>query len=1012
MAVNKIQFDEQPFQLAAIDSIADIFEGQYAADSQKMETLKAKLAAEDSLLANITQDFTIRGNSIQINNEMLIGNVRQIQQRNGIETPSASLTHTYGKNYTIEMETGTGKTYVYIRTALELARRYGWRKFMIVVPSIAIKEGVFNSIDTMREHLESIYDDVGYFNASIYDSKNTAAIGEYARSEDIELLITTIDSFKRQDTHMNREQEDLGWQKPVDILAKVQPIVIIDEPQSNMGEAGRAALQKLNALFTLRYSATHRPGEYYNLMYQFGPVEAHKEGIVKTIYVRSAGLDGAVSKPYIRLLDIRTRPSGGPQAKIEFDKRINGVIQKVSQWVNDNTDVEEISSNDVYRGYVIDGISAREGFEGLSFEGSSDDLGIGDSIGGFNDSVMKAQIKSTIEAHLRKELVLKEQNYKVLSLFFVDRVASYWEIDDAGNYSPGKIQKWFVEELKEQLNNSRYSDLYSDFEFNKLYDAYFSVLRKKKANTEQIVDEETASSADYKEAEAEAFERIMRDKKGLLDINTPLRFIFSHSALKEGWDNPNVFQICMMRDASSPLDRRQTIGRGLRLPVALVGENYVRSFDPKINQLTVVANESYEEFAAGLQNEYKSDGVVFGKIRSNAFAKINDIDGNKLSGIGFDKSKIIWDALVDKGYITSGGELTDKFKPDLNVFSMDLPEEFKPYESDIIGVMLDYELKNIIKKDEPVTVKYNKLILESPEFNKLWDKINQKTTYRVSFDTEKLIEDAAGIISQELNNIQPVRIVIKEGKMEYTKGGIVGQDVGGRKNMSVLEAVSVPDIISFLQRETDLTRNTIAQILIKSNKLDLLLINPTEFKFAVLEKIRKVIRSVQIKDISYSIVNGEIMSFRKLEEQLEKEVIFQLERLYKVQNKEQTISDYIPTDSNVEKSWAYKLDNSPNVEVFMKLPSEYKIPTPFGTYNPDWAYVYNDNGTKKLYLVRETKGVSDINELEREREIAKIQCAQRHYKLLDVNYRMVSEASPLYDGNDAPDYFGGASLME
>lgn len=1009
MAVNKIQFDEQQFQLAAIEAIADIFEGQYAADSQKILTLQAKLATEGSLLADMTQDFTIRGNSIQISDEMLTNNIRQIQERNGIEVPSISLTHSYGKNYTIEMETGTGKTYVYIRTALELARRYGWRKFMIVVPSIAIKEGVFNSIDTMRENLEGIYNDVGYFKASIYDSKNTAAIGEYARSEDIELLITTIDSFKRQDTHMNREQEDLGWQKPIDILAKVQPIVIIDEPQSNMGEAGRTALKKLHALFTLRYSATHRQGEYYNLMYQFGPVEAHKEGVVKTIYVRSAGLERSVTKPYVKLLNVRTRSNGGPQAKIEFDKRVNGVIQKSSQWVNDNTDIEEISGNDVYRGYVIDGISAREGFESISFEGNSDDLSIGDSIGGFNDGVMKAQIKSTIEAHLRKELALKEQGIKVLSLFFVDRVSNYWEVDDSGNYLPGKIQKWFVEELKEQLKNSKYSDLYTQFDFNKLYDAYFSILRKKKTNTEQIIDEETASSADYKEAEAEAFERIMRDKKGLLDINTPLRFIFSHSALKEGWDNPNVFQICMMRDASSPLDRRQTIGRGLRLPVNQKG---IRSFDPKINQLTVVANESYEEFALGLQNEYKSDGVFFGKIRSNAFAKISDINRDKISGIGFDKSKKIWENLVENGFINNQGELTSQFTPNVINFSLNLPDEFKPYEKDIISVMNDYELKNIIKRDNPVKVKYNKQILNSPEFNKLWDKINQRTTYRISFDTEKLIEEAANLIKNEINNIQPVRIIIKEGKMEYTKGGISGQDVGGRRNMSVLEVVSVPDIISFLQRETDLTRNTIAQILIRSEKLDLLLINPTEFKFAVLEKIQKVVRSVQVRDISYTIIGGEIMSFRKLEDQLEKEVILQLEKLYQVQNKEQTISDYIPTDSNVEKSWASKLDNNPNVEIFMKLPSEYKIPTPFGTYNPDWAYVYNEDGNKKLYLVRETKGVTDINDLEREREIAKIRCAQKHYKTIDVDYKMVGEKSPIYDGQEAPDYNGGATLIE
>lgn len=991
--MKNIRFDEQPFQLSAINAIADIFDGQYAADSQKLFEIQAKLAQDDSLLAGLTQDFTIRGNSIQVSDEMLAKNIRGIQERNGIESSSAAESFKHGRNYTIEMETGTGKTYVYIRTALELARRYGWRKFMIVVPSIAIKEGVANAIETMRGHLESIYDDVGYFNASIYNSKNTGAIGEYARSEDVELLITTIDSFKRQDTHMNREQEDLGWQKPIDVLASVQPVVIIDEPQSNMGAAGKVAIERINALFTLRYSATHRRGEYYNLMYQLSPVDAHKENLVKTVYVRSAGLDGAASKPYVKLLDIRTRPTGAPEAKIEIDKRINGIIQKKQQWVKDNTDLEMLTENDAYRGYVLDGISAREGSEHISFEGSSNDLYKGDSIGGFDDQVMRAQIRSTIAAHLEREKNLNDKGIKVLSLFFVDKVASYWEVDDAGNYSPGKIQKWFVEELKEQLNNDRYKSLYSDFEINQLYDAYFSILRKKKANTEQFIDEDSASSADYKAAEAEAFERIMKDKKGLLDINRPLRFIFSHSALKEGWDNPNVFQICMMRDANSPMDRRQTIGRGLRLPVALVGDDYVRSFDKTINQLTVVANESYEEFAANLQKEYVSEGVVFGKIRSNAFAKIIDVELDK--EIGFEKSKLIWQNLVDNGFVSASGELTAKFTPGVLGFDLGLPDHLKNYDKEVQDAMQDYQLKNIVKEDKPVRVKYSKQILRNNDFNELWDKINQKTTYRVDFSTEELIDRATELVAN-MPRIMPVRVVMKEGKLQYTQGGIDGQDVAGQRTMSVVDVVEVPDIISFLQRETSLTRQTLADILIKSGRLGDLLINPTEFKFTVLTKIREVTQSVQIEKISYSIVPGRsTMSQRKLEEQLEQEVIRQLDKIYKVQRADRTLSDYIPVDSEVEKGFARKLDQDPNVEVFVKLPGEYKIPTPFGNYNPDWAYVYNLNGEKKLHLVRETKHTLDQQELQRETEKAKVACARVHYASIDVDYELATDKSPL-----------------
>lgn len=992
--MKNIRFDEQPFQLAAINAIADIFEGQYAADSQKLLEIQAKFAQDDGLLAGLTQDFTIRGNSIQVSDEMLVKNLREIQERNGIEPPSAAESFKYGRNYTIEMETGTGKTYVYVRTALELARRYGWRKFMIVVPGTAIKEGVLNAIDTMREHLESIYDDVGYFRADIYDSSKITEIGRYAQSDDIELLITTIDSVNKDSNLFNQPREEIGYQIPREVIKQVQPIVIIDEPQSKMsGEKAKMALSKLNALFTLRYSATHRRGEYYNLMYQLSPVDAHKENLVKTVYVRSAGLDGAASKPYVKLLDIRTRPTGAPEAKIEVDKRINGVIQKKQQWVKDNTDLEILTENDAYRGYVLDGISAREGAEHISFEGSSNDLYKGDSIGGFDDQVMRAQIRSTIAAHLEREKNLHEKGIKVLSLFFVDKVASYWEVDDAGNYLPGKIQKWFVEELKEQLSNDRYKGLYSDFEINQLYDAYFSVLRKKKANTEQFIDEDSASSADYKVAEAEAFERIMKDKKGLLDINKPLRFIFSHSALKEGWDNPNVFQICMMRDANSPMDRRQTIGRGLRLPVALVGDDYVRSFDKTINQLTVIANESYEEFAANLQKEYVSEGVVFGKIRSNAFAKIIDVEQDK--EIGFEKSKLIWQSLVDNGFVSASGELTAKFTPGILGFELSLPENLKNYDKEVQDAMQDYQLKNIVKEDKPVRVKYSKQILRNNDFNELWDKINQKTTYRVDFSTEELIDRATELVAN-MPRIQPVRVVMKEGKLQYTQGGIDGQDVAGQRTMSVVDVVEVPDIISFLQRETSLTRQTLADILIKSGRLGDLLINPTEFKFTVLTKIREVTRSVQIEKISYSIVPGRsTMSQRKLEEQLEQEVIRQLDKIYKVQRTDRTLSDYIPVDSEVEKGFARKLDQDPNVEVFVKLPGEYKIPTPFGNYNPDWAYVYNLNGEKKLHLVRETKHTTDQQELQRETEKAKVACARVHYASIDVDYEIATDKSPL-----------------
>ncbi len=991
MAMQDIKFEEQRFQLDAIDAVSDIFDGQYEADGHKLQVMQTKLA-DEGLLINETQDFSVVGNSIQVSDEHLVNNLRIIQEKNGIDPVSLQEGLSNKRNYTIEMETGTGKTYVYVRTALELARRYGWRKFMIIVPSIAIKEGVLNAIDTMRSHLEEIYDDVGYFNASIYDSKNVAAIKEFATSNDVELLIATIDSFNKQSNLMNNPQEAIGYQKPIDVLSNVQPIVIVDEPQSKMSTPkSKKALHSLDPLFVLRYSATHRKGEYYNLMYTLDPVAAHQQNLVKTVYVRSAGISGASSKPFVKLLDIRTKQTGAPEAKLEIYKRIDGTVRLKTQWYKDGTDLELVSENDAYSGYVLDGISAREGSEHISFEGSSDDLYIGESIGGFNDDVMKAQIKSTIQAHLEKERSLKEQNIKVLSLFFVDKVSNYWETDSEGQYTQGKIQKWFVAELEEQLRGPRFSKLYSDFELKDLYDAYFSILRKKKANTEQFIDSDAASNADYKQAESEAFEKIMKDKKGLLDMSNPLRFIFSHSALKEGWDNPNVFQICMMRDSNSPLDRRQTIGRGLRLPV---NQDGVRTFDKGINQLTVVANESYEDFADNLQKEYVREGIIFGKLRSNAFARIVNPDTGE--ELGFNKSKQIWNQLVENEFVSPQGELTDKFKPGTLDFSLNLDDEFSEIEDNIQEQMLDYELRNNIKRDDPVRVKYNKEILRNDDFVALWDKINQKTTYSVEFSSEELIKNASELVAN-MPRVEPVKVIQKEGKLQYVRGGIDSHDVGGQRTISVVEIVNIPDIISFLQRETELTRNTIAQILIKSGRLDDLLKNPTDFKFMVLEKIRLITRDVQIENIRYEIIPGkQTMSQFKLEEQLGKEVIKQLEQVYKVQRADRTLSDYIPIDSPVtEYKFAQKLDQDPNVEVFVKLPSEFKIYTPFGGYNPDWAYVYNLDGVKKLYLVRETKSTTDQEELQRSTEKAKVKCARVHFKAIKVDYELATGDSPL-----------------
>ena len=680
----RLKFDPSlEYQRDAVDAVVHTFAGQPIAQTDFAVSAQADNALKLSELGV--------GNNITLSDEEILMNVQHTQEKNDIEkTPALQ-----GRNFSIEMETGTGKTYVYLRSVFELAKLYSLRKFIIVVPSVAIREGVLKSIEMMKGHFLKLYNNVS-FNYFAYESKKLSNVRQFANSNQIQIMIINIQSFQKdvaddKDTTemtddelrklnvINRENDKMSGRKPIEFIRATRPIVIIDEPQSvdNTSKA-RRAIASLNPIATFRYSATHR--NLYNLLYKIDPVRAYDLRLVKHIEVDSIRSDDSFNDAYVKLL--KTDNKNGIRARVKIHKKKNGYVKPEPAVVKQGDDLYKKSGGrESYRnGYIVQNIDCTPGDEHIEFNDGKL-LELGTEIGSFNDDIMKAQVQATVEQHLEKERVLKGKNIKVLSLFFIDRVANYRIYNDDGSTSLGKIGQWFEEAYKELVAKPAHKEFAAD-DISKIHNGYFS--KDKKGRDKDTTTGKTSSDSD-------AYNLIMRDKERLLDPEEPLRFIFSHSALREGWDNPNVFQICTLNESRSVEKKRQEIGRGLRLPVNMHGD---RVHDENVNRLTIVANESYEDFARSLQTEFEEDcGIVFGRIDKNAFAGImrakkDDVEGQaeqrsdatpesiraKKDGakepIGREESACVWEAVRIAGYINGAGEILDTFNPKLHILNL------------------------------------------------------------------------------------------------------------------------------------------------------------------------------------------------------------------------------------------------------------------------------------------------------------------------------------------------------
>jgi len=880
----KLHFESnQEYQLQAIQSIVDVFEGQPLNAGDYEFSLEA---------TNTSLQFSEYGvgNAIRLTSPEILENIRKVQKRNRIPE-SKELD---GMNFSVEMETGTGKTYVYLRTIYELNKTYGFKKFIVVVPSIAIREGVLKNLQITYEHFQNLYNKVPLA-YNVYDSKNVSLLRGFASSNNIQVLVINIDSFAKDENIINKANDKLTGKRPIEFIQYTNPFVIVDEPQNMETDIRRKAIQNLNPACTLRYSATHT--NIYNLVYKLSPVKAYDLGLVKQIEVDSVMSENSFNQAYVKVESIKAQKTK-LTAKLTIDYIGADSIVRKSASVKNGDNLYKMSNHrENYRnGYIINEINAEDGYVELS---NGTRLDVGGVQGGFQDDIMKVQIRKTVEEHFRKEAKLKPLGIKVLSLFFIDKVKNYRSYE-GGSAIKGKFAEWFEETYSEFASKKEYKKLIP-FEVSKVHDGYFAIDKKGilKDSREGRTSEDDVS----------AYEKIMKNKEQLLDNNEPLRFVFSHSALREGWDNPNVFQLCTLNETKSELKKRQEIGRGLRLAVNSEGN---RVFEKAVNRLTVVANESYEDFARQLQKE------------------IEDDTGEKFEG-------------------------------------------------------------RIKKKENKVQVRLKKGYDTDQSFLELWDRIRQKTTYRVQYKSSELVKEAAKRI-KEMEAIAAPRIISQKTQVLMDQVGITGATLATKTYKVESTKIDVPDLIGYVQNKTELTRTTIVRVLEESARLSDCLKNPQMFLDGVVREIKTVLAQMMIEGIKYQKIAGEMYEMRLFEDG---EIEAYIDNLYAVRKQEKTLYNYVEIDSlsEPEKKFAKDCEDNEEVELFIKLPRKFVIKTPIGEYRPDWGIVFK--GEKKLYFVAETKSSTYYGDL-RSSEWQKIKCGYKHFEEFeDVEFKHVKELRDL-----------------
>jgi type III restriction enzyme len=991
----KLHFEPNlDYQHAAIEAVCDLFHGQ---ETCRTEFTVTRDAADAQTRMTFAENDLGIGNRLTLLDDELLANLHAIQLRHGL-APSASLA---SGDFTVEMETGTGKTYVYLRTVFELNKRYGFTKFVIVVPSVAIKEGVYHTIETAAEHLKSLYAGAP-FDFFLYDSAKLGQVRNFASSPQIQIMVMTVgainkfgdeqqaqaeeaDEAARREKSKNvmyRPSEKTGGEKPIDLIRATRPILIVDEPQSVEGGLdgkGKQAMQRMNPLCNLRYSAT--PREAHHMVFKLDAVDAYERKLVKQIEVAAASVEGGHNKPYVRLLSVSNR-RGVITAKVELDAQTATGVHRREMTVQDGDNLEMTTGREIYHDCRVGEIRVAKDdeFMELRYPGGEQYLRPGQAYGDVEPlAVQRQMIQRTIKEHLDKEKRLAPQGIKVLSLFFIDAVEKYRQYDAGGNPVKGDYARIFEEEYRHFAKHPDYQSLFKEVDLTTaaedVHNGYFSIDKKKVGNKTVEVFKDTKGTT---QADDDTYSLIMRDKEKLLSFETPLKFIFSHSALREGWDNPNVFQICALREMSSEQQRRQTIGRGLRLCVNQNGER-LRGFE--VNTLTVIATESYEHFAEKLQKEIEDEtGIRFGIVEPHQFAGISatGADGRP-APLGFDQSKVLWEHLKAAGLVNAQGKVQDALRKALKDGTLTLPEPFAAQLPEVKEILRKLagrlEIKNA---DERKQVKTRQAVLQSADFRALWDRIKHKTTYRVQFDNEALL--AACI--QALKDAPPIaktRLQWRKADLAIGKAGVEATETATSAPVTLDEGdIELPDILTDLQDKTQLTRRSIHRILVDSGRLDDFKRNPQQFIELAAGIINRSKRLALVDGIKYQRIGAEDYYAQELFET--EELSGYLKSMI---DANKSVHEQVVYQSDTERTFAEQLEKNEAIKVYAKLPGWFKVPTPLGNYNPDWAVLVEKDGAERLYFVVETKGSLFIDDI-RDRESAKIKCGEAHFAALAV----------------------------
>lgn len=959
----KLKFKKQQFQIDAVAAVVELFKGQN--QSVSSFTIETNVGNQTTMYSGMTG----YGNNLTLSAEEIELNLHAVQERNILP-----LTELKQLRFNVEMETGTGKTFVYTKTIFELNKQYGFNKFVILVPSVAIREGVYKSLQITGDYFLKEYDGkkAHYF---IYDSKKLNEVRDFALSTNLEIMIVNIDAIKKDENLFNQESDKMD-KTAREFMAECSPILIIDEPQSiDNTEKSRKAIENLNPLCELRYSATHK--EKINTIYRLTPVDAYQMNIVKQICVANHSVIDDFNKPYIKLLEVGKKASY--YAKLELDvMKKSGLVKRESVTVNSNTSLAAVTGREMYSGYEVLGIDCLAGLEKIEFA-SGDELELGQSIGDIDENAFKReQIRRTIEIHLEKEQRYLSKNIKVLSLFFIDEVKKYrdYSKDDLKGEYANDFEKIY-EELISMPKFSKIREFYKQHA-SEVHNGYFS--QDKKGT---LKDTKGDTQDDYS-----TYNIIMKDKEWLLSFDCPLRFIFSHSALKEGWDNPNVFQICTLIENKTEFTCRQKIGRGLRLCVDQTGE---RIDDKNINILHVVAKETFAEFADKLQKEIEELGVKFGVLDIDMFTNIayKDESGDE-AVITYKDSVEILDHFRQKNYIDKSGKMKDTLKNDIANGTVDLPARFEKARDRLLPILTAADKKVEIKPQrKQVVVKRLDDVFMSPEFEAIWDRMKQKTIYRINMKIDELIEDCKKEIF-EMAEIKKSRIKKEVAQFNIEKSG-VGFKEGGERYSDYDQEVLLPDVVRILSENTKLPRKDIGEILLKSKRLVDFANNPQKFIEVVTDIINTNKIEKSIDGIKYEKLDGEEYTFYEafnFEE--DKEIVAFLDS--NALAVEHSVYDHVVYDSMVESDFAKALDSDDDVKLFFKIPSRFKISTPISNYNPDWAVYLDYDGVKKLYFVIETKGTENRLQL-KGAELFKKKCGEEHFKAIDsgISYEFTKD---------------------